>query len=371
VLVPRTTTGTPTPIVDRDATFDRTVGAVVTDYQMRLESFGGAAQTSVAWGSSNEAVAVVDNEGFVSFASSGTATITATSAGQAVSLALDLESEPGQTIDVITGYVSGSLSRHVTDAVDTRLAGKSAASALRVFTAQRPYTRNPSCWAADIDLTPISPWNSSTANLLGLTLVSRRHCIGAAHAFPSIGSVVHFVGSGGTLYTRTLVDARTHPDYTPYYPDIRVGLLDSDVPESIGFARVLPVNFATHIAALGYRRGLPALCLDQEEKALVTDLGRAGTAPGSEVETADFIAPYQINSAKRLEFYEPKIGGDSGNPAFLIINGQLVLLTVWTYGGAGTGTFISGHISAINTMMSQLGGGYQLTQIDLSEFPTY
>ncbi|MEN9841224.1 MAG: hypothetical protein RL376_1024, partial [Verrucomicrobiota bacterium] len=70
-------------------------------------------------------------------------------------------------------------------------------------------------------------------------------------------------------------------------------------------------------------------------------------------------------------FYEEKIGGDSGNPAFLIINGQLVLLTCWTYGGGGSGTSVHNQKAAINTLMTTLGGGYQLTPVDLSAFPSY
>lgn len=370
-MVQRATAGTPTPVTDRDATFDRTTGAVVADYQMRLQSFGGTPGTPVTWSSSNAAVATVDGEGFVSFVSAGYATITAASGGQSAELPLTFTSTPGQTLDTLTGYVSGSLSRHATDAVDSRLAGKSASTALPIFTTQNhasgAYVRNASCWAADLDLTPCSPWNSVGGNQRAGTLISPRHVLFAAH-YPAVaGMTIRFVAADNTVVTRTVNAVRTHPSYVPYYPDLQVGVLDSDVPAGIGFARILPADFATRIPALGYGRTIPALCLDQEEKALVTDLGEVFGVGGS----IGFVAPYQINFAKRLEFYEPKIGGDSGNPAFLIINNQLVLLTVWTFGGAGSGTFVTGHIAAINTMMSQLGGGYQLTEADLSGFPTY
>ena len=113
--------------------------------------------------------------------------------------------------------------------------------------------------------------------------------------------------------------------------------------------------------------------MDQEEKALVTDL--YNLSPKS----ASFSTP---NDLARLEFYESKISGDSGNPSFLIIdlgNGpELVLLTLWTYGGAGSGTFITKHITTINAMIvtadAQAGNGgtgYTLTEADISAFPTY
>jgi hypothetical protein len=175
---------------------------------------------------------------------------------------------------------------------------------------------------------------------------------------------IRFIQSDNTLVTRTVTGVLTHPAFIPYYPDLQVAVLDSDVPAGIGFARVLPANYTLRMPATSNTRALPCLCLDQEEKALVTDVGII-------TDSVAFVSPFTLNSAKRLEFYEEKVGGDSGNPAFFVINNQLVLLTVWTYGGAGSGTFVTSHISAINTMMTTLGGGYQLTQLDLSSFPSY
>jgi hypothetical protein len=94
---------------------------------------------------------------------------------------------------------------------------------------------------------------------------------------------------------------------------------------------------------------------------------------------ASVITP---KSANRLEFYESKISGDSGNPAFLILdlgNGpELVLLTLWTFGGSGSGTFITPHITAINAMIATSdaqagngGTGYTLTEADLSGFTNF
>jgi hypothetical protein len=73
----------------------------------------------------------------------------------------------------------------------------------------------------------------------------------------------------------------------------------------------------------------------------------------------------------RFAFYETIIDGDSGNPAFLIIDDELVIITVWTFAGAGAGTSIAYHKDAINTMMATLGGGYSLTEIDLSGFTDF
>ena len=68
----------------------------------------------------------------------------------------------------------------------------------------------------------------------------------------------------------------------------------------------------------------------------------------------------------RLAFFEPLIGSDSGNPAFILFNGQSVLLTLWTLGGAGSGTSVTALKADINQLMGDLGGGYQLTEVDLT-----
>ena len=76
----------------------------------------------------------------------------------------------------------------------------------------------------------------------------------------------------------------------------------------------------------------------------------------------------------RLPYSEEFIGGDSGNPAFLVLNGEPVLLTTWTVKGPGQGTAVTSFKSDINQLMSDLDeqhsvtNGYQLTEIDLSIF---
>ena len=68
------------------------------------------------------------------------------------------------------------------------------------------------------------------------------------------------------------------------------------------------------------------------------------------------------------DYYEPKIGGDSGNPSFFVINNELVLLFTFTTGGAGGGTNLIYYFDEINQLMAELGGGYRLTEMDLSSF---
>ena len=250
-------------------------------------------------------------------------------------------------------------------AVDTRLLNKNASIAKNIYSTQNhslsTYVRNINCWAYDVDLTGISPWNSSGYNQLAGTLMTPRHVIFAEHFHPWPGTVMRFITKDNQIIQRTITAVKTHPDYRPYYPDINIAVLDNDAPSSIKFCKILPTNWQTYLNTF---KRTPCLALDQEEKALVTD----GNTIGNFV---NFMIP--INS-KRLEFFENIIGGDSSNPCFMIINGELVILTIWTFGGAGAGTSVLNLKNDINTMISQLdtqvgiNTGYQLTHFDLSFF---
>ena len=74
------------------------------------------------------------------------------------------------------------------------------------------------------------------------------------------------------------------------------------------------------------------------------------------------------SSSVNHDYFETKISGDSGNPSFFVIHNQLVLLFTFTTGGAGGGTNLVYYFDDINHLMEQLGGGYRLTEMDLSAY---
>jgi len=242
------------------------------------------------------------------------------------------------------------------------------------------YVRNTNCWAYGLDLTCISPWNSSGLYTKAGVMISPRHIACAGHLPIPDGSTIRFIEADGTVVTRTMDTMIIHPDYAPYYPDIAIGVLDSDVPSSITFAKILPQDWRDYVIpylasgseyvpwAAGPAEyslwGIPAVYIDQEEKILVSDAWKLYVPPESVNATLSCTTPLD---ADRALFYETIISGDSGNPIFIIINDELVLLSVITSAGP-VGTNFSYFKDDINTMMTTLGGGYQLTEIDLSGF---
>ena len=61
------------------------------------------------------------------------------------------------------------------------------------------------------------------------------------------------------------------------------------------------------------------------------------------------------------------ISGDSGNPAFLLIDDEPVLML--THFFAVYGPFYTSSFDEVNAAMTALGGGYQLTEINLTGYP--
>ncbi|XP_076460122.1 uncharacterized protein LOC143293099 [Babylonia areolata] len=247
----------------------------------------------------------------------------------------------------------------------SRAKGITPKQALPIFSAQdhahKRYVRNPDCWAADLDLTCISPWNSNLSNRKAGTLISPRHAVWARHYSIRLNSTLRFVDRRGAVVERRVVGTRlvdSHGGSGFYGRDIVVGVLDSDVPDTVSFAKVMPHHLLTMHP--GHNVHLPVLSTDQEEKALVTDFLLYHN------HSISLRAP--STSSIHHDYYEPKIVGDSGNPSFFVLGDELVLLFTFTTGGPGGGTNLIGHFHDINHQMNVLGGGYQLTEVDLSRF---
>lgn len=265
------------------------------------------------------------------------------------------------------------LYKAIADGIDKRLvgiqsAGTNVSDAIKIFSKQdhthKIYVRNPDCWAHDLDLTCISPWNSQGHNRKAGTLLSPRHAVWARHYSMKVNTTLRFVDKNNNVIERKIMktQALPLPPHTKYLYgyDMVIGLLDHDVPSSISFAKVLPKNF-TEIYGANVNHVLPVFSTDFEEKALVDDL---------RIMHGKMVSLSPPTLSYRRPYYESKISGDSGNPSFFIVDNQLVFLFVFTYGGAGSGTSLQYHHDDVNNVMHNLGGGYSLTEINLHKYIT-
>lgn len=259
----------------------------------------------------------------------------------------------------------GSLQYALINGTDALLAEQYPSVTMPLYTTQDHitpiYARNPDNWAAVHvqALTAISPWNSEHSFQRAGVLISPRHALFATHYYPSIGSTLRWIAADNTVVTRELTS------FVTVGPDLLIGLLDSDVPSSISFAKVLPAGFKSRLSTNIAAARIPVLATDQEEKLMVVDLHTVDHDNSEGV-----VCAMQIPvSALRSSFSELLVGGDSGNPVFWIINGELVILTVWNSAhNGGLGVSVPAFSAEINAAMTTLGGGYQLTEVDLSGF---
>ena len=268
----------------------------------------------------------------------------------------------------------GSARVAATQAVDTNLVGRTGDIFTTLDHLSNSYVRSRTCWAGDFDLSSVAVYNSvgmelstnsccpwERATRRAGTLISPRHVVYANHYPIALGAKFRFVAKNNTVVTRTLYDSIRVGD-----TDLRLGVLDSNVPANlIHYAKVLPADFARYFPTS--LNDIPTLGFNQVEQALVTDI-RSLSPSATNATWITFSAPAD---ATRKQFYQDKISGDSGQPAFLIVNGELVLLTVWSGGGPGSGCFITHYTAEINSAMASLGGGYRLTPVDLRGFRTY
>lgn len=216
-------------------------------------------------------------------------------------------------IEVTTDVRKDEITLAVAAQIDDRIFGLTGTAAEKsLFStmdhATPSYIRSKDCWIRDVDLTCASPWNSGNAHKWAGTAITPYHIAMANHAYVATNSTIRFITMDNTVVTRT-VSGSVQVGST----DLRIGVLDSALPASITPAKLLPDDYATWMDF----DGLPMACFDQEEKALVYE---------TELIAANQIDYIQPAGTTRALFYEALIDGDSGNPAFFIINGEAVLI---------------------------------------------
>lgn len=209
----------------------------------------------------------------------------------------------------------------------------------------------PSRWGENftrrLDLTGIA-WDDRRT----LTLVSPVHVVMAAHFERPVGSKAVFHDRKGRPHVRT-VEAIERVSGM----DVSVGRLDAPAP--VRFYRVPPPSS-------GYDRSLPG-CLvvvtDQQRRAFVHEI-RAVFGNG---------VGYRHPDASRgiVLLTKNLVAGDSGNPAFLLVGGELVLIGTHTTGGPGAGPFYGSPAvqAGVNAAMGKLGGGHRLSVVPLAGGP--
>ncbi|KKK66861.1 hypothetical protein LCGC14_2959850, partial [marine sediment metagenome] len=240
------------------------------------------------------------------------------------------------------------------------------------------FTLNSACWASGLNFHGVGAAVKGSA-YYGVALISPVHFISAAHTHINTGTTVYFILPDGSVHTATVATDSLQVDTE----DIDVGLLSAAVPAGIPFYSVLPEDYDDHltldptdltdtnsdgadyptyptVAQADGLSGKPAIMMEQERRACVGRIVRS-----AELSSVLVYGTGDPKYPDRDDYWIELVGGDSGWPTFLLLDGELVLL------GAHVSAIVDRHLAfnadVVNAHMTTLHGSaeYQLTQAGL------
>lgn len=323
----------------------------------------------VTFESLTESIATVSPGGVVSRVADGRASILVKSRLINRRFSRRVYREAGTEVDEWLRFAAASAGEHFSEQIDDRLDGLTPSdTTLNVFSVQNhstgTYVRNSNCWAADVDLTPISPWQSNRIGKRGAIAISPLHVGHAQHETTiAVGDTLRFVDANNNVITRQIVAQESCPGYHPVDSrfDVRVSKLNTALPSSIDTARILPSDWADHFTTNGMN--MPLLYTDQHERLYTADV-LCLQHPSQEQWPMLTFGESTVDDTRAV-FCKYAVSGDSGNPLCLPFKNKLIWLGSFTT--PNYATFVAGIKDEINTMMTTLGGGYQLTEVESSE----
>jgi hypothetical protein len=190
------------------------------------------------------------------------------------------------------------------------------------------------------------------------TMISPRHFLCATHMHPEWCTMVFMDTNNLVYYRKTLQRLDVGNDTS-------VGILDQDLPPSVGFLPVLPANYTNYLPAT-FTNLVQGIGMNQD-KCLFGEPMKFG---GSYVHWNSWDT---VLLGLTKNWNVTIRAGDSSNPAMLLISNQLVLVS-HNYFAQGGPDYVT-QIPAINQAMHQLSvkahapTDYQLTEILLDHWP--
>lgn len=191
-----------------------------------------------------------------------------------------------------------------------------------------------------------------------ITMVSPRHYLFSTHMHPE-GYRVAFLDTNNTIHWRRTLDR------VDVANDTSVGILNEDLPASVGYLPVLPANYA-NVLPVDNVSTLQGIGMNQDMAIFSQPMnfGSSANVRWSSQRAVPMGVGTNWNVAIRA--------GDSSDPEMLLIGNQLVLVS-HNFAVNG-GPNYAGQISAINEAMHSLSkknhvrSDYRLTEISLKNW---
>jgi hypothetical protein len=251
---------------------------------------------------------------------------------------------------------------HISSNFDNLIKEKKDKEMLTPYANPYNWPRNTNCWAKSLDLTGYAACIVPLGGVGGGTLITKKHVLLSNHVpYSNSPFMIFFINNNNVSLVYNVMKTKRVAN-----TDILIGELDKEVDSSLKVCSVLPANYLKYFDK---QINFPLLYSDQERKALIGENGLINITYGS--------TNTLINMSKdpnRAQYFEPVIGGDSGNIVSTIINNEVVLIGAWymTFGAmAGLGTNIPSYINEVNNTITSLSSGYKVNEVDLSGFKMY
>lgn len=320
----------------------------------------------LSYASLNESLATVDSTGRITTTGTGNVGILIKSQFLTRKLTHNARTDASFTTNMFDEFVEGSLGRHLVESAVALANTEGDTNLLSLADhAGGNYAWNTNAWTAGVDWSGVSVWNSQAAMRRGLTMISPIHWVGAHHYFVGNGQTVRFLTEDNTVITRTVVNSVQIPN-----TDIRIGILNEAVPESIKHYKVVPANINDYTVArtsLFLMSGKqPLITTNQTRTAIASSVTRVRP-----VSTGHAATQYAATREELYPYLKRLVAFDSGQPAFYLINGELVILGCHL--GPWSFPSLYGYISEINQAMEDLAGEptHELTIANLTAFNDY
>jgi len=185
-------------------------------------------------------------------------------------------------------------------------------------------------WASQFNFTGVA-WDGVLAG----TLITDQHIVLAAHYARNVGDTLKFLNSDGITEERTLIARKYLRNYDADLGDAWIGKLNAPVSEKVRVYPILKSDITDDLSSLN---GAPYIMTDKNAKAFpekILALRYEGNVNANVYDVVNWG-----KNSKYLDFmYHSATNGDSGNPHFLYMNGELVLGSVLY--GYGTGGMVS------------------------------
>ena len=188
-------------------------------------------------------------------------------------------------------------------------------------------------WTRKFDASGISFNDKRTC-----TLVTSQHVVMAAHYIRPVKSSVVFHNRKGKRLERFIVGVRK------VHGDCAVGLLDQPVPAGY---KIYPL-LVPYEGLEEKLTGEFVLVTDQTKRLFVHEVRRAKNGR----------IWFTFDEKKQIGYGKKLISGDSGNPSFIMVNGEPTLIETHHTGGAGAGPFYGDAelIRKLKEQIKSLGG---------------